>query len=55
MKYERPITYHPKDMANVKVSADRRTGQKLYAPEFSIKGHKKLKSQNKTTTEANNK
>jgi hypothetical protein len=26
MKYECPITYHSKDMANVKVSADRRTG-----------------------------
>ena len=54
MKYESPITYHSKDMANVKVFADRqtdrqtdkqtdrRTGQKLYAPDLSIRGHKKL-------------
>jgi hypothetical protein len=44
MKYECPITYHSKDMANVKVFADRqtnrRTGQKLYAPDLSIWGHK---------------
>jgi hypothetical protein len=46
MKYESPITYHSKDMANVKVFADRqtdrRTGQKLYAPDLSIRGHKKF-------------
>jgi hypothetical protein len=45
MKYESPITYHSKDMANVKVFADRqinrRRGQKLYAPDLSILGHKK--------------
>ena len=49
MKYESLITYHSKDMANVKVFADRqtdkqtdrRTGQKLYAPDLSIRGHKK--------------
>jgi hypothetical protein len=44
MKYESPITKHSKDMANVKVFADRqtdrRTGQKLYAPDLSIRGHK---------------
>jgi hypothetical protein len=32
---------HSKDMANVKVLADRQTGQKLYAPSLSIQGHKK--------------
>jgi hypothetical protein len=45
MKYESPITYHSKDMANVKVFADRQTdkqtdrwtGQKLYAPSFLIR------------------
>jgi hypothetical protein len=50
MKYESPITCYSKDMANVKVFADRqtggqtdrRTGQKLYAPDLSIRGHKKL-------------
>jgi hypothetical protein len=39
-------------MANVKVFADRqtdkqtdrRTGQKLYAPDLSIRGHKNIKS-----------
>jgi hypothetical protein len=44
MKYESPITCHSKDMANVKVFADRQTtrqtGQKLYAPNLSIRGHK---------------
>jgi hypothetical protein len=44
MKYESPITCHSKDMTNVKVFADRqtdgRTGQKLYAPDLSIQGHK---------------
>jgi hypothetical protein len=48
MKYESPITYQSKDMANVKVFADRQTnrwtGQKLYAPDLSllIKGHKNI-------------
>jgi hypothetical protein len=42
MKYESPITYHSKDMANVKVFADRQTGQKLFAPNLSIRGHKKI-------------
>jgi hypothetical protein len=37
MKYESPITYHSKDMANVKVFADRQTGQKLYALDLSIR------------------
>jgi hypothetical protein len=45
MKYESPTTCHSKDMANVKVFADRQTdgpvGQKLYAPKLSIRGHKK--------------
>jgi hypothetical protein len=40
MKYESPITYHSKDMANVKVFADRWIGQKLYAPNLSIQGIK---------------
>jgi hypothetical protein len=40
--YEIPITYHSKDMANVKsfLRTDRQTGQKLYAPDLSIRGHK---------------
>jgi hypothetical protein len=41
--HEIPITYHSKDMANVKVFADRQmdrqTGQKLYAPDLSIRRH----------------
>jgi hypothetical protein len=41
MKYESPITCHSKDMVNVKVFADRQTDQKLYAPDLSIRGHKK--------------
>jgi hypothetical protein len=44
MKYESPITYHLKDMANVKVFADRQTNrwteQKLYAPGLLIRGHR---------------
>jgi hypothetical protein len=47
MKYESRITYHSKDMTNVKVFADRqtnrRTGQKLYAPDLSIQGYKRKK------------
>jgi hypothetical protein len=46
MKYESPITCHSKDRANVKVfadrQADRRTSQKLYAPDLSIWGHKNV-------------
>jgi hypothetical protein len=46
MKRESPITYHSKDKAIVKVFADRqtnrRTGQKLYAPDLSIRGHKNI-------------
>jgi hypothetical protein len=38
MKYESLITYHLKNMPNVKVFADRQTGrqtgQKLYAPDL---------------------
>ena len=38
-KYQSPVFYGVKDMAKVKVFAtDRRTGQKLYAPESSIPG-----------------
>jgi hypothetical protein len=44
MKYESPITYHSKEMANVKVFAGKQTdgqlSQKLYAPDLSIGGHK---------------
>jgi hypothetical protein len=40
MKSESPIIYHSKDMANVKAFADRRTGQKLHAPDLSIRGHR---------------
>jgi hypothetical protein len=42
MKYESLIICHSKDMANVKVFKDkqnRRTGQKLNAPDLSIQGH----------------
>jgi hypothetical protein len=44
IKYKSPITYHSKNMANVKVFADRqtnrRTGQKLFAPDLSMRGQK---------------
>jgi hypothetical protein len=42
MKYESPITYNSNDMANVFADrqTDRQTGQKLYAPDLSIRGHK---------------
>ena len=44
MEYESCITYHSKAMANVKVFADKqkdkRTGQKLYAPDLLMHGHK---------------
>jgi hypothetical protein len=52
--YEIPITYHSKDMANVKVFAcrqtnrqnnrqtNRRTDHIRYVPDLSIRGHKKL-------------
>jgi hypothetical protein len=40
-------------MANVKVFADRQTdrwtGQKLYAPDLSIRGHKKQENNNPNT------
>ena len=46
MKYEGPNSNQSKDMANVKVFADiemdKRTGQKLYALDLSMQGHKKL-------------
>jgi hypothetical protein len=42
------ITSHSRDMANDKVFADRqtdgRTGQKLYARDLSIQGHKRVLS-----------
>jgi hypothetical protein len=38
--YESPITYHSKDMANVKVFADRQA--KNYMPRSFDKGHKNL-------------
>jgi hypothetical protein len=41
------FNYHSKDMANVKVFADRQTdrqtGQKLYATDLLIRGHKKVR------------
>ena len=48
VKYESSITYHSKAMVNVKVFAhkqsdrrtDKRTGQKLYAPDISMRRHK---------------
>jgi hypothetical protein len=41
MKYETLITYHSKDMSNVKfLQTDGQTNQKLYAPDLSIQGHK---------------
>ena len=46
VKYEGPNSYQTKDMANVKVFADKetdkRTGQKLLASYLSMQGHKKL-------------
>jgi hypothetical protein len=54
MKYESPITYHSKDMANVKVFADRQTkhGQaKNYMPPiFRYGGIKKLAINNTCIT-----
>ena len=41
MKYECSITYHSKVTANVKVYADKQTGQKPNAPNLSM-GIKKL-------------
>jgi hypothetical protein len=45
----RAITYHSKDMANVKVFANRQTagqtGQKLYALNLLLWGHKDKRSQ----------
>jgi hypothetical protein len=54
MKHQSFITHHSKDMANVKVSADRRTGQKLYAPDLSIRGHKNLGEKNLSSTKMEN-
>jgi hypothetical protein len=55
MKYESPITYHSKDMVNVKVFEDRptnrRTCQKIYALDLSIKGLKNSESKNSKTLE----
>ena len=49
MKDEDLNAYQSKDVANVKVFADtqtdkwadKRTGQKLFAPDLSMRGHKK--------------
>ena len=45
MKYEGPNSYQSKDNVNVKVFADKRmdkrTGQKLYAPNLSMREHTK--------------
>ena len=53
VKYESSITYHSKAMAILKVFADKqtdqRTGQKLYAPDLSIRGHKnRVRQRNKS-------
>jgi hypothetical protein len=47
MKYESLITYHSKDMATVKVFADRQTNRqtdrpKTICPDLSIRGHKNI-------------
>ena len=46
VKYEISITYHSKAIANVKAftdkQTDKRTGQKLYAPDLSTRGYKKI-------------
>jgi hypothetical protein len=47
MKYESLITDHSKDMANVKVFADRQTDRqmdrpKTICPDLSIQGHKNI-------------
>ena len=50
VKYEGPNCYQSTDMANVNVFADKQTdkktqgqtdSQKLYAPDLSMRGHKK--------------
>ena len=45
VKYEGPHSYQSEDMANVKVlehkEMDQQMGQKLYAPDLSMWGHKK--------------
>jgi hypothetical protein len=40
MKYESRITYHSRDMTNVNVFTDGQA-KKVYAPDLSIRGHKK--------------
>ena len=41
MKYEGPNSYHSKDMANVKfLLTNKQTGQKLYARNLLMQGHK---------------
>ena len=46
MKHAGPRSYQSKDMTNVKVFADKQTdklrGQKLYTPDLSMQGHKKM-------------
>ena len=42
-KYEVSISYGSKFTAKFKLTTDRQTGQKQYAPDHSIRGHKKNK------------
>ena len=53
VKYESSITYHSKAMASVKkfLWTNKWTGQKLYAPNLSMQGHKKkiISSEGKVT------
>ena len=45
VKYEGPNFYQSKDMANIKVFADKQTIQELYGPDLSMRGHKKQSNQ----------
>ena len=57
MIFEGPNSYQSKDMANVSAFADKQTdkwtGQKLYAPDLSIQGHKNLMDPEAWTCETN--
>ena len=48
VKYKTCITYNSKDVANVRVFADKqtdkRTGQKQYIPYLLMRGHKRTKN-----------
>ena len=46
VKYEGPYSYQSKDMANVKVFANKGTRQKPYAPDLSMQGLGGIKSTN---------